>query len=73
VFSDDGAVLKSRVVRGLLRLFGQLGISGRRQLAITTYCVYRFFDAQLKGTGRTRPEISSAAFPEIQVWSARPK
>ena len=69
-FSDDGAVLKSHVLRGALRLFGKLGIDGRRQLAVTTYCVHRFFDAYLKGAGAPRPEIPSPLYPEIQVLSS---
>jgi len=71
-FSDDGALLKSGVVRGVLRAFGMLGISGRRQLAVTVYCVHSFFDAWLKGTG-SRPEISSPLFPEMQIRSGPPK
>src|SRR6478672_2375243 len=51
VFSDDGAVMKSSVVRGVLRVFGRLGMSGRRQLAVTAYCVRTFFDTYLKGEG----------------------
>ena len=66
-FSDDGALLKSHVVRGVLRLFGKLDIDGRRQLAVTAYCVHSFFDAYLKGAGVSRPEISSPLYPEIQV------
>lgn len=66
-FSDDGAVLKSHVVRGALRVFGQLGIDGRRQLAVTAYCVHSFFDAYLKGAGVARLEMSSPLYPEIQV------
>ena len=42
-FSDDGAVLKSRVVRGALRMAGMLHIDARRQLAVTSYCVHTFF------------------------------
>jgi pimeloyl-ACP methyl ester carboxylesterase len=41
-FSDDGAVLKSRVLRALFR------IDGRRQLAQTARIVRGFFDAHLK-------------------------
>ena len=67
-FSDDGALLKSRVVRGLLRLSGRLGMSGRRQLAITTHCVHTFFDAYLKGAGGSRLQIASPRYPEIQVF-----
>jgi dienelactone hydrolase len=49
LFSDDGALLKSGMVRRTLRLFGVLGIDGRRQLAVTAYCVRSFFDHYLKG------------------------
>lgn len=66
-FSDDGALLKSGLVRWVLRRLGMLGIDGRRQLAVTTYCVHTFFDAYLKGTGVSRLEISSPLYPEIQV------
>jgi pimeloyl-ACP methyl ester carboxylesterase len=67
VFSDDGAVMKSSVVRGLLRVFGRLGMSGRRQLAVTAYCVRTFFDTYLKGEGASRATIASPAYPEIRV------
>ncbi|MBK5255131.1 MAG: family membership [Vicinamibacteria bacterium] len=66
-FSDDGALLKSRVVRGVLRLFGGLRMDGDRQLAVTAYCVHRFFDAYLKGANPSRLQISSPLYPEIQV------
>ena len=65
MFSDDGAVMKSSLVRGLLRVSGRLGMSGRRQLAVTAYCVRTFFDAYLKGD--SRPSIASPLYPEIQV------
>ncbi|MEO8452687.1 MAG: family membership [Gemmatimonadota bacterium] len=65
-FSDDGAVLKSRVVRGVLRLAGKLGMDGRRQLEITAYCLRTFFDAYLKGVGESGPSISSL-YPEIEA------
>jgi predicted dienelactone hydrolase len=66
-FSDDGALLKSSVLRGVLRMTGRLGIDARRQLAITSYCLHSFFDAYLKGTGRSQLKIPAALFPEIQV------
>jgi len=66
-FSDDGAVMKSSAVRGLLRLFGKLGMSGRRQLAVTSYAVRTFFDAYLKGSGDSRLNLTSPAYLEIQV------
>jgi pimeloyl-ACP methyl ester carboxylesterase len=63
-FSDDGALLKSGLVRGALRLFG-LGIDGARQLAVTAYCVRSFFDAHLKAA--TSPlTIASPLYPEIE-------
>lgn len=66
-FSDDGALVKSSVMRGALRLFGGLGIDGRRQLVVTAYCVDSFFDAYLTGAGHSRPAIPSPRYPEIQV------
>ena len=66
-FSDDGALLKSRIVRGVLRLLGKLGIDGRRQLAVTAYCLHSFFDAYLKGASVSGLKISSPLYPEIQV------
>ena len=54
-------------MRGVLRLFGKLGIDGRRQLAVTAYCVHSFFDAYLKGASVSRLKITCALYPEIQV------
>ena len=67
LFSDDGALLKSHIVLGTLRMSGILGIDGRRQLAVTAYCVHSFFDAYLKGPGVSRLKISFSLYPEIQV------
>ena len=67
MFSDDGAVLKSSLVRGVLRMFGRLGIDARRQLAVTTYCVHTFFDWYLKETGSARSGLSSPLYPEIKI------
>jgi predicted dienelactone hydrolase len=67
LFSDDGAVLKSHIVLGMLRALGVVRIEGRRQLAVTVYCIHSFFDAYLKGTGASRPGISSPLYPEIEV------
>jgi predicted dienelactone hydrolase len=66
-FSDDGALLKSHILRGVLRLFGMLGIEGPRQLSVTAYCVHTFFDSYLKGAGTSPLKISSPLYPEIQV------
>jgi dienelactone hydrolase len=68
LFSDDGAVLKSRMFIGTLRLFGVVGIDRRRQVAVTTYCVHSFFDAYLKGTNASRPNLLSPLYPEIRVF-----
>src|SRR5262249_20965282 len=51
MFSDDGAVRKSSLVRGVVHLLGRLDIDARRQLAVTSYCLHAFFDAHLKGLG----------------------
>jgi dienelactone hydrolase len=67
MFSDDGALLKSYILRWTLRVFGKLGIDGRRQLAVTAYCVHSFFDVYLKGESVSRLRISSPLYPEIQV------
>ena len=66
-FSDDGALLKSALVRGVLRMLGKLGIDGRRQLAVTTYCVHTFFDRYLKATGAAPLRMTSPSYPELQI------
>jgi dienelactone hydrolase len=68
MFSDDGALLKSHIVVGVLHALGILGIDGRRQLAVTAYCVHEFFDAYLKGPGVSRPKIPTPLYPEVQVF-----
>jgi predicted dienelactone hydrolase len=67
LFSDDGALLKSHIVMRTLRALGAVEIDGRRQLAVTAYCVSSFFDAYLKETNVSRLDISSPLYPEIQV------
>jgi predicted dienelactone hydrolase len=67
LFSDDGALLKSHIVMRILRAFGVVGIDGRRQLAVTAYCLRNFFDAYLKGTTTTPPNLSSPLYPELEV------
>jgi dienelactone hydrolase len=66
-FSNDGALLKSHILIGTLRMLGLVGIDGRRQLAVTTYCVRSFFDACLKGPGVSRLDLPSPLYPEIQM------
>ena len=67
LFSDDGALLKSHIVLRALRMVGVVGIDGRRQLAVTAYCVHSFFDAYLKGAGVARLDLPSPLYPEIRV------
>jgi dienelactone hydrolase len=67
LFSDDGALLKSHIVLRTLRTLGIVGIDGRRQLAVTAYCVHSFFDAHLKGAPVSRLSLSSPLYPEIHV------
>jgi dienelactone hydrolase len=66
LFSDDGALLKSPVVQGLLRTVGMLRIDGRRQLAATSFCLHSFFDAYLKGTA-AHPQLQTPTYPEIRT------
>ncbi|MDQ6827341.1 MAG: family membership, partial [Gemmatimonadota bacterium] len=66
-FSDDGALLKSRLVRGALHVFGKLALDGRRQLAVTAYCLHRFLDAHLKLRSVAVLGIPSSLYPEIEV------
>jgi predicted dienelactone hydrolase len=67
LFSDDGALLKSHILMRTLHALGVVGIDGRRQLAVTVYCLHSFFDTYLKGTGVSPLKISSPLYPEIQV------
>ena len=64
-FSEDGALLKSGALRGILRLRGALGIDGRRQVEATSYAVRSFFDASLKHTGSAQVVLASPSYPEI--------
>lgn len=66
-FSDDGALLKSSIVRGVLRLTGKLGIDARRQLAVTAYCVRSFFDAYLKQANGSTAFVANPLYPEISM------
>ena len=67
LFSDDGALLKSHILLRTLRVFGVVRIDGRRQLAVTAYCLRTFFDAYLKQPAAPRLNLSSPLYPEIQV------
>ena len=67
LFSDDGALLKSHILMRMLRTFGVLRLDGRRQLAVTAYCLRSFFDGYVKGKSASPPKITSPLYPEIQV------
>jgi predicted dienelactone hydrolase len=64
-FSDDGALLKSGVFRGLLRVVAGLRINGRRQVEVTAYALRTFFDEHLKGAPDSRSLL--ARVPELVV------
>lgn len=64
-FSEDGAMLKSGVLRGIMRVVGLLGIRGRRQVEVSAYAVGSFFDARLRNAGRARGTLTSSSYPEI--------
>jgi hypothetical protein len=66
LFADDG-VLKSRIMLRILRTLGIIRIDGRRQLAITAYCLRSFFDEHLKGANARAPKIPSPLYRELQV------
>ncbi|MGC2403701.1 MAG: hypothetical protein WA510_28170 [Acidobacteriaceae bacterium] len=68
MFGDDGALLKSHIVLGMLRSVGMVKIDGRRQLTITTYCLRSFFDAFLKDGNPSHFTILSPRYPELQPF-----
>ena len=65
-FNDDGAMLKSQIVQRMVRIFGGLGIDGRRQVQVTAYCVRTFFNAYLKQPP-ARMNLVTESYPEIQI------
>jgi predicted dienelactone hydrolase len=68
LFSDDGALLKSHIVMRTLRVLGIIGIDGRRQLAVTVYCVHTFFDHYLKTSSASPLNLFSPLYREIQAF-----
>jgi len=64
LFGDDAALLKSRVLRGVLWLTGHLRIVGRRQLAVTAYALRTFFDAYLR---HAQAKIPAPEYPELML------
>jgi pimeloyl-ACP methyl ester carboxylesterase len=68
---SDGAVVKSQIVLRTLHWLGIIGVDGRRQLAITAYCVHSFFDMYLKPAGAAQFKIPSSRYPEIEPLPSR--
>lgn len=66
-FSEDGALLKSGVLRGAMRVLGLLGIPGRRQVEVSAYALGSFFDAWLRRGGSAPPALASPSYPELVV------
>ena len=64
---SDGAVVKSHVIVKALRLLRVLGIDGRRQLAVTAFCVHSFFDDYLKNEPRSGLKLDLPLYPEIEL------
>jgi predicted dienelactone hydrolase len=63
-FSDD-AVLKSQILRSLLRTGGILRIDGPRQVVVTAHYISTFFDVYLKGAPVSRLK-SDPEYPEVE-------
>lgn len=64
-FSEDGALLKSGVIRALMRATGVLLISGRRQVVVTSYAVRSFLDVWLRQRGDVVEALATPSYPEI--------
>jgi predicted dienelactone hydrolase len=64
-FSDQ-ILLKNHFVMRLQRIFGLLGLDGRRGLAITTEYVHTFFDVYLKDAPAALLNKLSQHYPEVQ-------
>jgi len=65
MFSDDGAMLKSPLVMGVLRTAGVVRLDGRRQITLTAHYVSTFFDVYLKGAPASEL-MSRSEYPEIE-------
>lgn len=63
-FSDDGAMLKSPLIMGVVRLIRIFPVSGRRQIALTSHCISSFFDVYLKGAPASKLH-KPPDYPEI--------
>jgi dienelactone hydrolase len=65
MFSDDGAMLKSPLLMGVLRMLRIVRIDGRRQVALASHYIVTFFDVYLKGAPASELN-SQPEFPEIE-------
>jgi hypothetical protein len=59
--------LKSGIMLRILRVLGIIRIAGRRQLAVTGYCLRSFLDDHLKEVGAPQLKIPSPLYREVQV------
>jgi predicted dienelactone hydrolase len=66
-FGDDGIVMWSRILLRLLRVLNVLKIDGTRQVAVTTYAVRTFFDANLTDKPKARLNLLSPQYHELEV------
>lgn len=65
LFSDNGALLKSPLAMSVLRMLGIVRLDGRRQIAVTSHCIRRFFDVYLNDAPASELK-SQLASPEIE-------
>lgn len=65
MFSDDGAMLKSPLLKRGLRMLGIVHIDGTRQVAVTEHFISAFFDVYLKGAPASLLK-SRAEYPEVE-------
>jgi hypothetical protein len=63
---SDGAVIKSHIATTILHVIGVMPMDGRRQLAITAYCVRTFLDAHL-AAAPAAPPAADSLYPEIEI------
>jgi dienelactone hydrolase len=66
MFSDDGAMLKSPLLKLVLQALGIVRIDGRRQVFLTAQYISTFFDVYLKGAPRSglqsQPQYSEVEY-----------
>lgn len=70
MFSDDGALLKGPLLMHALRTLGIVRLDGRRQLAVTKYCLRGFFDVYLNGAPAAALHACLASTVEVATPGA---